>query len=612
MRFGSHWKWIFSAVALAALAPSASAQNIGYQLNRFEPAPAGDPFFTVEHPWYSSTRYFAAGLTLDYANNLLVAGVYNSQGNLNRTSSIIEHALTGHVDVAGSLFDRVAISASLPVLLLERGNSEDGISPLGSVAVGDPRLGIRARVFGQPEKEPISLSVGAYVWIPIGAAKNLLGDNGVRVMPRLMLGGVAGGLFRWTINGSYLYRDKAQISQQASGIGNTVGMEVQVGAGAELTFLKQTLSIGPEGVVAFAVAGGLPAKQSLTNFELLGGIHYIIADQVMVGAGAGGGLAGSPGPPDFRLLFQLAYAPIRPEAPPPAPPPPDRDHDGIIDAEDACPDEPGLPSRDPKKNGCPAPKDRDKDGVIDAEDVCPDVPMGEHPDPKRKGCPDRDSDGDGVLDSEDLCPDVPAGPHPDPARKGCPAKDTDNDGVYDYEDQCPNEKAGLNPDPNRKGCPLPDRDGDSVPDAVDACPDKPGAPDANPKKNGCPGLVEVKSDKIAILQEVYFDTDRAKIQPRSYKVLDAVIYVLKEHPELKVSVEGHTDNKGKSEKNMDLSVRRAASVMRYLGMHGIAESRLQSHGFGDTRPIADNKTAKGRQLNRRVMFQIVDDDAPKQ
>ena len=79
-------------------------------------------------------------------------------------------------------------------------------------------------------------------------------------------------------------------------------------------------------------------------------------------------------------------------------------------------------------------------------------------------------------------------------------------------------------------------------------------------------------------------------------------------PQVKrVAIEGHTDNKGKSDKNLDLSNRRAASVLKHLvTKEGIDGGRLESHGYGDTKPIADNKNEKGRALNRRVDFRIVD------
>ncbi len=103
------------------------------------------------------------------------------------------------------------------------------------------------------------------------------------------------------------------------------------------------------------------------------------------------------------------------------PPPKDRDLDGVLDDEDACPDVPGVRTDDPKTNGCPPPKDRDGDGIIDDEDACPDEPGVRTEDPKTNGCPPpKDRDGDGILDVDDACPDVPGPANEDKRKHGCP------------------------------------------------------------------------------------------------------------------------------------------------------------------------------------------------
>jgi OOP family OmpA-OmpF porin len=270
-----------------------------------------------------------------------------------------------------------------------------------------------------------------------------------------------------------------------------------------------------------------------------------------------------------------------PPPPPPAPPPP-----------------PPAP---------PAPRDRDADGVPDDLDLCPDQVPGAKPDPRRKGCPLKDTDADGVADDEDKCPEQPAGATPDPERAGCPDGDDDKDGVTNALDKCRDQAAGLYPDPTMPGCPLPDRDKDSVPDLYDACPDKAGAPSTEPKKSGCPGLVAVEGNTIKILKPVYFATDKDLILKRSFPVLKAVAGALAATPGIKkVSIEGHTDGSGEPEANLELSQRRAASVLRWLTENGVAAERLEAKGLGDTRPVATNKTSRGRAENRRVEFIIVD------
>jgi outer membrane protein OmpA-like peptidoglycan-associated protein len=259
------------------------------------------------------------------------------------------------------------------------------------------------------------------------------------------------------------------------------------------------------------------------------------------------------------------------------------------------------------------PRDRDRDGIPDDVDACPDQPAGAHPDrnPGRKGCPVGDADHDGVTDDVDQCVDQPAGPTPDPERPGCPDRDSDGDGVLDHQDQCPREPAGALPDRSRPGCPAPDRDHDFVADDVDACPDKPGAPSDDPKKNGCPGLVLVDATHIRINKPVFFATNEDTILKKSFPVLQAVADALKNTPGVKkVSVEGHTDNRGKDDHNLELSQRRADSVRRWLVEHGIEPERLEAKGYGSTQPLRTNKTSAGRAENRRVEFTIVDPAQP--
>jgi outer membrane protein OmpA-like peptidoglycan-associated protein len=111
------------------------------------------------------------------------------------------------------------------------------------------------------------------------------------------------------------------------------------------------------------------------------------------------------------------------------PAPPDRDQDGIVDAEDACPDVPGVKTDDPKTNGCPP--DRDHDGIVDAEDACPDTPGVKTDDPKTNGCPPPppDRDKDGIADADDACPDVPGEKTDDPKTNGCPPARIEQDEI---------------------------------------------------------------------------------------------------------------------------------------------------------------------------------------
>jgi OOP family OmpA-OmpF porin len=197
-----------------------------------------------------------------------------------------------------------------------------------------------------------------------------------------------------------------------------------------------------------------------------------------------------------------------------------------------------------------------------------------------------DSDGDGVTDSADRCPGTPAGVSVD--ANGCPL-DSDGDGVHDYLDKCPETPAGASVDGN--GCPL-DSDGDGIYDYQDRCP-------------GTPKGARVDGRGCWVLSGVQFDTSKATLKPESIPILDAVLNVLKQNPDLKVEVEGHTDSTGSAAFNETLSANRAKAVLEFFVSKGIDRSRLSARGYGSSRPAASNDTVAGRAQNRRVELKPV-------
>jgi outer membrane protein OmpA-like peptidoglycan-associated protein len=157
--------------------------------------------------------------------------------------------------------------------------------------------------------------------------------------------------------------------------------------------------------------------------------------------------------------------------------------------------------------------------------------------------------------------------------------------------------------PKTNGCP-PDRDHDGILDSEDACPDQPGLRDPDPKKNGCPQAF-VQGGQIRIRDPFKFRFNSTELDPAGDPILEAVLAVLKDHPEIaKVRIEGHTDNVGGAAFNQHLSEGRAASVRAWLVKHGIDAKRLTSAGFGQSRPVDTNDTDDGRRNNRRVEFHI--------
>ena len=231
--------------------------------------------------------------------------------------------------------------------------------------------------------------------------------------------------------------------------------------------------------------------------------------------------------------------------------------------------------------------DRDGDGVLDADDKCPDVAGTV----ALQGCPDRD--GDGITDAEDKCPDV-AGLA---KYQGCPIPDTDGDGINDEQDKCPTVKGFA----RYQGCPIPDTDGDGVNDEEDKCPSRPGTA----SNKGCPVIAKEVIEKINFAaKNVFFATGSFKLLPKSFKSLDDVVKLMKADESLMIDIDGHTDAQGSDESNQVLSDKRAGSVKNYLTEKGIDASKLKSSGFGETKPVADNKTAAGRAKNRRTEMAV--------
>ncbi|MBQ5779216.1 MAG: OmpA family protein [Paludibacteraceae bacterium] len=268
----------------------------------------------------------------------------------------------------------------------------------------------------------------------------------------------------------------------------------------------------------------------------------------------------------------------------------DSDKDGVADYLDQCPNTPENVQVDTL--GCPL--DKDGDGVADYLDKCPGTPKEAYGKVDSIGCP-LDSDKDGVADYMDKCMNTPIGVPVDSV--GCPF-DEDKDGVADYLDKCPGTPKEAYGKINAEGCPI-DSDNDGIADYEDYCPMVPGV-----KTNrGCPEIkIEAKRIFEQALQGIQFQSGKDIILKSSYSILDKVAKILLENEDYNIDINGHTDNQGNAENNQRLSEKRAEAVRKYLSKKGVEEDRMKAYGFGDTKPIADNKTAKGRKQNRRVEF----------
>jgi len=277
--------------------------------------------------------------------------------------------------------------------------------------------------------------------------------------------------------------------------------------------------------------------------------------------------------------------------------------------------------KSPEKAAPAGPKDTDGDGINDDVDKCPNEAEDKDGFQDDDGCPDPDNDNDGVPDAQDKCPMEAEDKDGFQDDDGCPDLDNDGDGIPDAQDKCPNEPEDKDGFQDDDGCPDPDNDGDGVPDAQDKCPDQPETKNGFQDDDGCPDELPAKVKQFTgVIQGINFKVSSAELLPSSNGTLNKAVAVLKEFPDLKMEIQGHTDDqpfkKGKGagqqfEDNTQLSQGRAESVKAFFVKAGIEESRVTAKGYGPTMPVENPEGLKGAKLNaaraknRRVEFKLV-------
>lgn len=531
MRLSSRLRVSAAVTALGCLlAFEAHAQTAsGFALNRYEPSERGSEWFAQDTLDFRGNLRPAVGVTADYGHKPLV--IYGADGT--ERSAIVKSQLFAHVGASLVLIDRVRFGLNVPIALSQSGTggtvAGTTYTPADKTTLGDVRLAGDVRIVGK-YGDPFTFAGGLQVYIPSGDRDQYTGDGKVRVTPRLQIAGDI-DVFAYAARLGIAYRG---LNEPFGG--SSLGTEFTFGASAGVRLLDKKLLLGPEIYGSTVVVDGEAFNKKATPFELIIGGHYSFGD-FRVGAGVGPGLTRGFGTPQVRALLSLEWAPAYEEAKGPG----DRDGDGVLDPQDACPDVKGIKTDDPATNGCPAkvePKDDDKDGIVNEQDACPTVPGVKSDDPKKNGCPP-DTDGDGIIDPEDACPNTAGPKNEDPKKNGCPAVAIESGQIKILQQ------------------------------------------------------VKFKTDSAVILKE------SDEILNAVAKILkDHPEITL-------IRVEGHTDNKGSKAHNKDLSAKRAASVVTWLTTKGkIDKKRLKSAGFGDEKPIDTNDTDAGRQNNRRVEFHI--------
>ncbi len=540
------------------LASSASAQSSQIDLNQFRPAELATDGFATSTPDGQGHLRFGFQVWLDYSDDPLKLDSSSNQ-------ALVHQQLTGHLVMSLGLVDHIVLFVDLPHHFIIKGGDDTSFAANNS-NLGDLYFGARWNFFGTRED---IFQIGMNTTMTINTA-SLADDRqyfagGVDRSPylggwfELLLNFNAGDHVRIPLQGGYKLNTRT-VSVVPGEL--TVGNEWTYGGGLLIMLGGDHFMISGE-VLGRAGSNAEPLNRFTTPVEVLGGFKWLPKFGFTLGVGGSAGVTDGYGAPDWRVFTMLGYTmPAEEKAP-------DADGDGIQDDLDMCPTEA-----------------EDMDGFEDQD-----------------GCPDLDNDGDGIADADDKCPNDPEDIDGFEDEDGCPDPDNDGDGILDVDDQCPNDPGP----PENNGCPDPDRDGDGVPDRIDNCPDEPGIIE----NQGCQAkqLVVIGEDQLEILEKVYFGKGSAKLQKRSWALLDNVAAVLIAHPEIKkIRVEGHSDASGSLNYNMILSKKRANTVVRYLvGRGQVSRSRLVAVGYGPKKPLIENpKSAEEAALNRRVEFHIVD------
>ena len=195
-------------------------------------------------------------------------------------------------------------------------------------------------------------------------------------------------------------------------------------------------------------------------------------------------------------------------------------------------------------------------------------------------------------------PPPPAPPAAPPVKLPDPVADQDGDHVPDDVAACAYIPGVATSDPRTNGCPLAlaDADGDGIGDGADSCPNAAGPRSDDPALNGCPP----RAVPPPITERIFFAAGVADLDPASIDVLGRLAATLKATPELKLSVDGHSDDQGRSTFNNDLSRKRATAAIDWLIAHGAGAQQLQAHWFGAEHPAIPQHDAVSRKANRRV------------
>jgi len=564
-------------VTLATLSTGAArAENPRVNTQVFRPSPHPGDLLSARTTDTTGGVVGGVQLMTSYGANPLA--FVDSTGRL-PDHEVIQDQLSFELLAGLRFFEFFSVGVAIPFFAINEGQDEgfEPFDPVPSPAMGDVRLSGKVGLLTrEPGDDGLGLGLELMVGIPTATPDAFVGD-GFTFTPSLIVDLRAGPVLLAANLGAHL-RGNAYFPFQT-----TVGSEFIWRFGAAVDLRENALT-------AIAEVYGSShnyARENNTYVEGLLGARLPVGETgLAVTLGGGRGFTRGYGSTKYRVFGAVSYT---------SPPDRDQDADGIIDDLDACPTVPEDFDQFQDTDGCPE-ADNDNDNIPDASDPCPLVPEDYDGFEDLDGCPEPDNDGDGIIDTADACPNDPEDMDGFEDEDGCPEPDNDHDGILDASDACPLEAEDRDGYQDEDGCPEPDNDGDGILDIDDDCPSDP--------TNRC-GIV-FNPCEIVISEQIFFEYNKEIIKPESFAILDAVAAVLMSRDWIEeLAVEGHTDAQGPDPYNLELSQRRAESVAQYLAGKGVVAERLSAHGYGETRPIATNKTPAGRAKNRRVQFIIV-------
>jgi outer membrane protein OmpA-like peptidoglycan-associated protein len=614
---------IFVALAAITLTVStAAAQNGGdIELQAFQPSMDSRGVVTLNGSSVLAPGELSLGLVTNWGRGLVSL---ESGDQSYEVANMVSPTLV----FAAGVFRRgnhlaVELGASLPFHIMQGDRGPDSDNGTPDMPNDDSRFGFTGQGLGSTalhlkirplRTKSIGVALLGSVYLPTASEEeSWLGGTGVRpqigvVVDRRM------GRFTVTANAGFRYQPGGVLSftdnDMTPGTPATmeeisVGSILPLGLGASYAVSPQKFDLVAE------VFGAVPLEgDNYLPVEAIVGAKAYLATNSYLTLGGGTGLArGMAGSPDLRAFIGIVFEPRAS----------DRDGDGISDADDACPDDPEDYDGFEDLDGCPE-LDNDRDGIADEDDACPNDPEDLDGFEDEDGCPETqssDRDGDGLLDDDDQCPDDPEDMDGFEDSDGCPDPDNDGDGILDVDDLCPDTPEDFDNFEDTDGCPEDDNDKDLIKDADDECPRVDGQSreetaevyNGKDDEDGCPdrgGPVVEKDGVIEVLKEIHFEYDSDVIKKQSHNILDAVAGVILSNPAItRVEVQGHTDERGSDAYNLDLSQRRANSVVRYLVGKKVKRSRLEPRGYGETKPKDTRSNPRAWAKNRRVEFVIV-------